>query len=202
MAGKIALVDRGTCGFAVKVKNAQNAGAIGVDRRQQRRRRRRRRWPASTRRSRSRRCVITLANGNADQGRARRGSRQRDAEGQGGATAPRTPTAGSMGEDSTAFGGAIRDMWNPTCISDPGKVTDAEYTATRPTAAACTRTRASPTTATPCSWTAARTTARPSPGIGLTKAAHIYWRAQTRLPDADDRVRRPRGRARGSPAPT
>ena len=28
--GNIAVVDRGTCGFAVKVKNAQNAGAIGV----------------------------------------------------------------------------------------------------------------------------------------------------------------------------
>jgi PA domain-containing protein/flagellar hook capping protein FlgD len=28
--GKIALVDRGTCGFAQKVKNAQNAGAIGA----------------------------------------------------------------------------------------------------------------------------------------------------------------------------
>lgn len=30
VAGKIALVDRGTCGFIVKVKNAQNAGAIAV----------------------------------------------------------------------------------------------------------------------------------------------------------------------------
>lgn len=30
VAGKIALVDRGVCGFTVKVKNAQNAGAIGV----------------------------------------------------------------------------------------------------------------------------------------------------------------------------
>jgi hypothetical protein len=30
IAGKIALVDRGTCAFTVKVKNAQNAGAIGV----------------------------------------------------------------------------------------------------------------------------------------------------------------------------
>jgi hypothetical protein len=28
--GKVALIDRGICGFAVKVKNAQNAGAIGV----------------------------------------------------------------------------------------------------------------------------------------------------------------------------
>lgn len=28
--GKIALIDRGVCGFAIKVKNAQNAGAVGV----------------------------------------------------------------------------------------------------------------------------------------------------------------------------
>jgi hypothetical protein len=30
VAGKIALIDRGTCFFTIKVKNAQNAGAIGV----------------------------------------------------------------------------------------------------------------------------------------------------------------------------
>jgi hypothetical protein len=30
VAGRVALVDRGTCGFVVKVKNAQDAGAIGV----------------------------------------------------------------------------------------------------------------------------------------------------------------------------
>ncbi len=30
VAGKIALIDRGTCTFVVKVKNAQNAGALGV----------------------------------------------------------------------------------------------------------------------------------------------------------------------------
>ncbi len=30
VVGRIALVDRGTCGFTVKVKNAQNAGAIAV----------------------------------------------------------------------------------------------------------------------------------------------------------------------------
>lgn len=29
-AGKVVVIDRGTCGFAVKAKNAQNAGAIGV----------------------------------------------------------------------------------------------------------------------------------------------------------------------------
>lgn len=30
VVGKIALIDRGTCGFTVKVKNAQNAGAVAV----------------------------------------------------------------------------------------------------------------------------------------------------------------------------
>ena len=32
-----------------------------------------------------------------------------------------------MGEKSDAFGGAIRDMWSPTCYGDPGKVSDAQY---------------------------------------------------------------------------
>ncbi|GAA5134774.1 hypothetical protein GCM10023339_71770 [Alloalcanivorax gelatiniphagus] len=31
------------------------------------------------------------------------------------------------GESDPAFGGAIRDMWNPTCYGDPGKVSDEEY---------------------------------------------------------------------------
>lgn len=30
VAGKVAIIDRGTCSFVIKVKNAQNAGAIGV----------------------------------------------------------------------------------------------------------------------------------------------------------------------------
>ncbi len=47
----------------------------------------------------------------------------------------------------------------------------------RPTTAACTTTRAFPTMRSRCSSTAAPTTARRSRAIGLTKAAHIYFRA-------------------------
>jgi hypothetical protein len=32
------------------------------------------------------------------------------------------------GENDPAFGGAIRDLWNPNCYGDPGRVSDAEYT--------------------------------------------------------------------------
>jgi len=32
-----------------------------------------------------------------------------------------------MGEDASAFGGAIRDMWNPQCKNHPGKVSDSNY---------------------------------------------------------------------------
>ncbi len=32
-----------------------------------------------------------------------------------------------MGEKSPGFGGATRDMWNPTCAGNAGKVSDAEY---------------------------------------------------------------------------
>ena len=45
----------------------------------------------------------------------------------GGASPPEDSYRWLMGEDSTAFGGAIRDMWNPNCLADPGKVSDAEY---------------------------------------------------------------------------
>ncbi len=38
LEGKIPLIDRGTCTFVVKVKNAQNAGARRGRRREQRRR--------------------------------------------------------------------------------------------------------------------------------------------------------------------
>ena len=127
VAGNIALLDRGTCGFVVKVKNAQNAGAVGVivansatgafgpmggvD-------------PTITIPS----LMVTFSTGNLIKGELANGA----------VNTTLHTTSGTaensyrwlQGEDATAFGSAIRDLWAPTCKSDPGKVTDGEYQCT------------------------------------------------------------------------
>ena len=127
VAGNFALVDRGTCAFTVKVKNAQDAGAIGV-------------VVANTLGrgpfgmagvdptitipsvgiSEANRIVIKayLSGGQAVNATMRTTADPATAE---------DSYRWLMGEDATAFGGAIRDMWTPTCLGDPGKVTDVEY---------------------------------------------------------------------------
>ena len=123
VAGKVALVDRGACAFTVKVKNAQNAGAIGVvvgnnadvvagmagaD-------------PTITipavmvRLSDRNRIVTALGTGPVNVTLKDNGGNRTDSY------------RWLVAEKSTAFGGAIRDMWQPTCLGDPGKVSDAEY---------------------------------------------------------------------------
>ncbi len=123
MAGNIALVDRGVCPFAVKVKNAQNAGAIAV--------------------------VVANAAANGDAVGTMGGVdatitissvlvgfstgstiKGQLASGVNVTMRINTPAVTDQsyrwltGEDAPAFGGAIRDMWNPTCFGDPGKVSD------------------------------------------------------------------------------
>ncbi|PSL23610.1 M4 family metallopeptidase [Dyadobacter jiangsuensis] len=96
---------------------------------------------------------------------------------------PRTGCGSSnrwqMGEKASAFGGALRDMWSPTCFGQPGKVSDPQY------------------------WCAANDNGgvhinsgvlnhafallvdggtyngQTITGIGITKASHIFWRAQS-----------------------
>ncbi|MEZ4732273.1 MAG: M4 family metallopeptidase [Caldilineaceae bacterium] len=85
------------------------------------------------------------------------------------------------GEDDPAFGGAIRDMWHPVCYGDPGKVTDNEYTCD---------------VALEDSGGVHQNSGVPNHlfallvdggvynnvtvnAIGLTRAAHIHWRAQS-----------------------
>jgi Zn-dependent metalloprotease len=120
IAGKFVYVDRGVCSFASKVANANAAGAKGI--------------------------VIGFLQGQpigSISGNSSiygattdfaTGQKIKSATSTVNITIKDASTSSKdesvrwlMGEDSTAFGGAIRDMWNPTCYGDPGKVSDAEY---------------------------------------------------------------------------
>ena len=177
IAGNVALIDRGVCGFAVKVKNAQDAGAIavviantadavqgmgGAD-------------PTITISS----LLISLSHGDAIKGELGTSAVN--------VSLKEVPVAGAensyrwlMGEDSTAFGGAIRDMWTPTCLGDPGKVTDAEYHCDTTDNGGVHSNSGVPNHGYALLVDGTRGT--PYNGqnvnaIGLTKAAHLYWRA-------------------------
>jgi Zn-dependent metalloprotease len=126
LAGKVVMVNRGVCGFEVKARNIDAAGGIAAIIAN--------RDPAP----------ITMS-GDADPDPSipsvSIGSDDRNAiagviEGSGETVNVTMKDAGGervdsyrwlIGEDATAFGSAIRDMWTPTCMSDPGKVSDAEY---------------------------------------------------------------------------
>ncbi len=190
IAGNIAVVDRGTCAFTIKVKNAQNAGAravvavnntgtaafgmAGVD-------------PTITIST----LGISLPNGNAIKGELAAGNAVNvSLKLRGGANPPEDSYRWLMGEDSTAFGGAIRDMWNPTCMGDPGKVTDAEYHCDTSDAGGVHSNSGVPNHGYALLVDGGTFNSQTIGAIGLTKAAHLYWRAgsvyQTKTTDFDD----------------
>ena len=124
LTGKVALVDRGTCAFTIKVKNAQLAGATAVlvgDNVET--------APSGMSGTDASITIpsvrIRLSDRNLIAGALANGAvnvTMKDASGD-----RYDSYRWLMGEKSSAFGGAIRDMWNPTCYGDPGKVSDAEY---------------------------------------------------------------------------
>ncbi|WP_299890627.1 M4 family metallopeptidase [uncultured Lacinutrix sp.] len=84
-----------------------------------------------------------------------------------------------MGEDATAFGGAIRDMWNPPCNGDPGKVTDGEYLCGTADNGGVHINSGIPNHAYALLVDGGAYNGQTITGIGFTKAAHIFWRAQS-----------------------
>ncbi|MBP6016607.1 MAG: M4 family metallopeptidase [Candidatus Promineofilum sp.] len=174
VAGNLALVDRGTCPFTVKVKNTQDAGATGVivannaagppagmsgvD-------------PSITIPS----LQVSQATGNLIKG-ALPGVNATLAAAAG--ASPQASYRWLMGEDSTAFGGAIRDMWNPTCKADAGKVSDAEYQCAATDGGGVHSNSGVPNHGYALLVDGGTYNGQTITGIGLTKAAHIYWRAQ------------------------
>ena len=86
-----------------------------------------------------------------------------------------------VGEKSEAFGGAIRDMWTPTCYGDPGKVSDAEYNCDPNFTdnGGVHGNSGVPNHAYALVVDGGEYNGQTITGLGLDKAANIWWRAQT-----------------------
>jgi Zn-dependent metalloprotease len=173
--GNIALVDRGTCAFTFKVKTAQNAGATavivanntvgppapmgGAD-------------PTINIPS----VMVAQSTGNLIKEEQANGVNATMRLGGG---TVEDSYRWLMGEDSTAFGGAIRDMWAPTCLGDPGKVTDAQYFCATTDGGGVHTNSGVPNHGFALLVDGGTYNGQTINAIGLVKAAHIYWRAQS-----------------------
>lgn len=175
VAGKIAFIDRGTCSFAIKTKNAQLNGAIGVVIGNNAA------GVAPGMSGTDATIVIpTLSVSQAD-GTAMKGQFGVNpvmATMARGGNGTDSSVRWLIGEDSSAFGGAIRDMWNPTCYGNPGKVSDAQYTCATTDNGGVHGNSGVPNHGYALLVDGGSYNGQNVTGIGLTKAAHIYFRAQ------------------------
>jgi Zn-dependent metalloprotease len=177
VAGKIVMVNRGLCGFEAKARNAEANGAIGV----------------------------IIGNRNPGEVFAMSGDAGADptistvmidrVDRTAIANALATDTVNItmkdasgdrfdsyrwlMGEKSEAFGGAIRDMWTPTCYGDPGKVSDAEYKCSADDNGGVHGNSGVPNHGYALLVDGGDYNGHDVTGIGLDKAANIYFKAQT-----------------------
>jgi Zn-dependent metalloprotease len=181
LAGKIAFIDRGGCGFSLKAQFAEQAGAIaviignnvagGA--------------PSLGATAGTVNTVPTLSVSQADGTaiKAQLASTTVTASLQRGGNGSDNSVRWLLGEDSTAFSGAIRDMYNPTCYGNPGKVSDAQYSCGPNTQAGDNggvhTNSGVPNHAYALLVDGGDYNGQTIAGIGLTKAAHIYYRAQS-----------------------
>jgi Zn-dependent metalloprotease len=179
LSGHIAFIRRGTCTFATKVKNAQDAGAIGAiianhmaggddtmtmggyD-------------PEITIQS----LFIGYTDGNTIQAEIESGA---DVVVRLDVIPPDVPPDDSVrwlsGEQDD--GGAIRDLWNPSCYGDPDKVSSDDYTCSTDDQGGVHTNSGVPNHAFALLVDGGDFNGQIVTGIGLTKAFHIYWRAQS-----------------------
>jgi Zn-dependent metalloprotease len=175
--GKIALIDRGLCNFTEKVKNAQERGAIGVIVANDQRRGEQIFVMAGEDSSltipsmfvgHSTGVSIKAQLNNRVTGSLRIGSSSAD-----------NNVRWLIGESSTAFGGAIRDMWNPGCFSQPKRVTDAMYFCSGGDNGGVHSNSAVPNHIYATLVDGGVLNGQTIAPIGLTRAAHIYFRAMS-----------------------
>ena len=187
VSGKIALIDRGVCGFKLKAYNAQQAGAIGV---------------IIGNIASSANTNITMADDVtvptitipaaqlkfADANFIRNELAVPNTVN---ATLKRNAPANvdhslrwMLGEDDTGqLPGALRDMWKPTCLGNPGKVSDTEFTCAAIPSGANDQGGVHNNSgvinhAYALIVDGGTYNGQTNTGIGLTKAAHIYFRAE------------------------
>ena len=114
-----------------------------------------------------------------------------------GANFPGNPVVDTVrwlsGEDDPAFfgipggsGNAIRDMWDPTCFGDPGKVTDTEYHCATTDQGGVHTNSGVPNHAFALMVDGGTYNGQTVNALGLTKAAHIHWGAQNMLTPASN----------------
>ena len=192
VSGGIALIDRGTCAFTQKVANAQAAGAIGVliaDNV----------WGPPVDPLGGADASITIPSV-----RIPLGSGNTFKTALAGGAVNVTMRLGlpgttdnyrwALSEDSTAFGTpgqhAIRDMWNPRCVNDPGRVTDAEYFCAVTDSGGVHTNSGVPNHGFTLLVDGGTYNGHTIGSIGLVKAAHLYFRTQdvyqTPTTDFDD----------------
>lgn len=83
-----------------------------------------------------------------------------------------------IAEDATILGGAIRDMWMPTCYGKPGKVSDEEYVCTSDDFGGVHSNSGVVGHAYALLVDGGMYNGYTISGIGLDKAAHLFWQAQ------------------------
>lgn len=84
-----------------------------------------------------------------------------------------------LGEDTSGFGGAIRDMWNPNCYGHPAKVSDELYWCSTGDNGGVHINSGVPNHAFALLVEGGQYNGQTIAPIGLVKATHIYWRAST-----------------------
>jgi cysteine-rich repeat protein len=84
-----------------------------------------------------------------------------------------------LGEDNTAFSGAIRDLWNPTCMGDPGKVSDSQYVCTSGDSGGVHTNSGVPNHAFALLVDGGTYNGQTVAPLGLTRAAHLFLLAST-----------------------
>lgn len=85
-----------------------------------------------------------------------------------------------MGEDATGFGSSpIRDMYDPTCNGDPGKVSDFDYSCSAGDSGGVHTNSGVNNHLYMLLVDGGTYNGQTVTGIGFTKAAHIFWRAQS-----------------------